>query len=84
MNKAKDYLINDEYVTQGEAQKILNMYRPTLIRYTRLLGITGEKQGRCVFYRRTEIERILSIRGNIVSIATELIERETGKQVRLV
>ena len=84
MNKAKDYLINDEYVTQGEAQKILNMYRPTFIRYTRLLGITGEKQGRCVFYRRAEIERIQSIRGNIVSIATELIERETGKQVRLV
>ena len=84
MNKAEDYLGSDEYVTQGEAQKILNMYRPTLIRYTRLLGITGEKHGRCVFYHRAEIERILSIKGNIVSVATELIERATGKQVRLV
>ena len=78
----REYADNPAFMTQTEALNILEMYYPTLNRYSRLLGIKSVREGRCTFYRRADIEHIKLLKSSLFSRAVGLIERETGKKVK--
>ncbi len=78
----KGYAENPDYITKSAALSELDMFPPTFNRYANMLGIQGVRMGRCVFYKRSDIERLKSIKSNLLSRAVGIIERETGKKVK--
>ncbi len=82
MSKKRQFAGNPDYMTQSEALEYLEMYHPTFNRYLNMLGIEGIHEGRCAYYKRSEIERLKSLKGNMFSRAVGIIERETGKKVK--
>jgi len=82
MNKDKKDSL--DYMTQSEALKELGIAYVPLERYCRRLGIEGEREGRCTFYAREQIEQLKKLLNGKVQTWINLIEKETGKEVRLV
>ena len=82
MNKDKKDSLN--YMTQGEALKELGIAYITFERYCRRLGIEGEREGRCTYYQREQIQQLKKLLVSKVQTWINLIEKETGKEVRLV
>lgn len=78
----KGYAENSDYITQSAALQEVEMFHPTFNRYANMLGIRGIREGRCMFYKRSDIERLKSIKSNLLSRAVGIIERETGKKVK--
>lgn len=82
VERAKEYKDNPDYMTQSEALQYLQMYHPTFNRYLSMLGIEGTHAGRCVYYKRSDIERLKALKDNMFIRAIGIIERETGKKVK--
>lgn len=82
MNKDKKDSLN--YMTQGEALKELGISYITFERYCRRLGIAGEREGRCTYYERDQIQRLKKLLDSKVQTWINLIEKQTGKEVRLI
>ena len=80
--KHKRYAENPDYITQSAALREVEMFPPTFNRYANVLGIHGIREGRCMFYKRSDIERLKSMKNNLFSSAVGIIERETGKKVK--
>lgn len=80
--KDKGYAENPDYITQSAALQEVEMFHPTFNRYANMLGIHGYREGRCMFYKRSDIERLKSMKNNLFSSAVGIIERETGKKVK--
>lgn len=81
MNKDKKDSL--DYMTQSEALKELGIAYVTFERYCLRLGIEGEREGRCTFYEREQIEQLKKLLNGKVQTWINLIEKETGKEVRL-
>ena len=82
MNKDKKDSL--DYMTQGEALRELGIAYITFERYCHRLGIEGEREGRCTYYQREQIEKLRKLLESKVPTWIKLIEKETGKKVRLV
>ena len=82
MNKQSIYKGNPLYITQTEALKYLEMWHPTFNRYANMLGIHGIREGRCTFYLRSDIERLKSVKSNLLSRAIETIEKITCRRIK--
>ncbi len=78
----KEYANNPDYITQSEALQEVGMYHPTFAKYTNMLGIHGIREGRCVFFKRSEIERLQSVKSNLLTRAIETIERITNRKIK--
>ncbi len=84
MNKKRQFADNPDFVNQGEALRELGIAYITFERYCLRLGIEGKREGRCTFYEREQIEQLKKLLNGKVQTWINLIEKETGKQVRLV
>lgn len=82
MNKDKKDSL--DYMTQSEALKELGIAYVTFERYCHRLGIEGEREGRCTYYQREQIEKLRKLLESKVPTWINLIEKETGKKVKLV
>lgn len=82
MNKDKKGSL--DYMTQGEALKELGIAYITFERYCLRIGIVGEREGRCTYYEREQIEQLKKLLTSKVQTWINLLEKATGKQVRLV
>lgn len=78
----KEYANNPDYITQSKALEEVGMFHPTFNRYTTMLGIHGVREGRCVFYKRSDIERLKSVKSNLLSRAIETIEKVTERKIK--
>lgn len=81
MNKEKKD--NPDYLSQGEVLRELNLNYITFERYCRKLGIEGEREGRCTYYSRLQIQMFKQLLTEQVRAYIRNIERLTGKEVRL-
>ena len=82
MNKEKKDSL--DYMTKSEALKELGIAYVTFERYCHRLGIEGEREGRCTYYQREQIEKLRKLLESKVPTWINFIEKETGKKVRLV
>lgn len=73
-----------DYMTQSEALRELGVAYITFERYCHRLGIEGEREGRCTYYEREQIEMLRKLFDSKVTTWISLIEKETGKKVKLV
>ena len=71
-------------MTQGEALRELGIAYITFERYCHRLGIEGEREGRCTYYEREQIETLRKLLDSKVPTWIILIEKETGKKVKLI
>jgi len=81
MSKEKKY---SDWMNQTEALKEVGVAYITFERYCHRLGIEGEREGRCTYYQREQIEKLRKLLESKVPTWINLIEKETGKKVRLV
>lgn len=76
--------MKDGYITKGEAIKMAGVAFGTFDKYCRKLGIEGIHEGRCTYYERKQIEMFMQLLDEEVQGYIRLIEKKTGKEVRLV
>ncbi len=81
MNKDKKDSL--DYMTQSEALKEVGMAYLTFARYCRILGIESEREGRCTYYSRQQIQMFKQLLNEKVQSYIRLIEKETGGKVRI-
>ena len=81
MSKEKKY---SDWMNQSEALKEVGVAYITFERYCHRLGIEGEREGRCTYYQREQIEKLRKLLDSKVPTWINLIEKETGKKVKLV
>jgi len=81
MSKEKKY---SDWMNQTEALKEVGVAYITFERYCHRLGIEGEREGRCTYFQREQIEKLRKLLESKVPTWINLIEKETGKKVRLV
>lgn len=81
MSKEKKY---SDWMNQSEALKEVGVAYITFERYCHRLGIEGEREGRCTYYQREQIEKLRKLLESKVPTWINLIEKETCKKVRLV
>ena len=76
--------MTEPYMTQREAKDFLGMHFETFRRYAERFGIKGERQGRCLYYKRTDIEHLDKALQSRVPTLIRLLEELTGCQVNLI
>lgn len=82
MVQKKVYANNPDYITQSMALEHLGMYHPTFNKYANMLSIHGIREGRCTYYLRSDIERLKSVKSNLLSRAIETIEKVTERKIK--
>lgn len=82
VKRTKDYKDNPDYMTQTEALQYLQMYHPTFNKYANMLGIHCIREGRCTYYLRPDVERLKSLKSNLLSRAIETIEKVTNRKIK--
>ena len=80
----KKYQQSLDYMTQGEALTELGIAYITFERYCRRFGIEGEREGRCTYYERSQIQYMKHLLDSKVPNFIIAIEKETGKKIKLV
>ena len=78
----KVYANNPDYITQSQALEEIGMYHPTFNKYANMLSIHGIREGRCTYYLRSDIERLKSVKSNLLSRAIETIEKVTERRIK--
>lgn len=78
----KEYANNPDYITQSKALEEVGMYHPTFNKYANMLSIHGIREGRCTYYLRSDIERLKSVKSNLLSRAIETIEKVTNRRIK--
>ena len=73
-----------DWLNQSEALKEVGVAYITFERYCRRLGIEGEREGRCTYYKREQIQQLKKLLDSKVQTWINLLEKSTGKEVRLI
>lgn len=82
MNKKRQFADSPDYMIQSEALEYLGMYHPTFNKYANMLSIHGIREGRCTYYLRSDIERLKSVKSNLLTRAIETIEKVTCRRIK--
>lgn len=84
IQRAKEYLDSPNYLTLKKAAEEAGLDPLTFKKYAANIGVNGTPISKYTFYSRDDVNKIRNIVEGQVPVWIRMIERATGKKVKLI